>query len=50
MNKRIWSIFALGFAAAAGLLAVRGAAVVYASTLVLWILRWFGMLGGPVPV
>jgi hypothetical protein len=31
-------------------IALRGAAVVYAATLVLWVLRWFGMLGGPVPV
>jgi hypothetical protein len=31
-------------------LALRGAAVVYAATLVLWVLRWFGVLGGPVPV
>jgi hypothetical protein len=31
-------------------IAVRGAAVVYAATLLLWVLRWFGLLGGPVPV
>jgi hypothetical protein len=25
-------------------------AAVYAATLILWILRWFGLFGGPVPV
>jgi hypothetical protein len=33
-----------------GRLAIGFAVAVYAAALVLWILRWFGLFGGPVPV
>ncbi len=33
-----------------GRLSIAFVVVVYAATLLLWALRWFGLFGGPVPV
>jgi hypothetical protein len=51
----VWTTLTLGTPLAVhkgklGRAALAGLVVVYAAALLLWVLRWFGMFGGPVPV
>ncbi len=51
----VWTTFATGspvtvYQRGAGRAAIGLLAVVYVAAIALWILRWFGFFGGPVPV
>jgi hypothetical protein len=54
-SSTVYSSWATGtpvnfYAGRFGRAAIAAMAVVYGATLVLWVLRWFGLCGGPVPV